>query len=98
MTESQYDQSGPRLGIVLGVVSVLAIVLGGLAYWRYVESENFFQRSLEEIDQKAFEGLQRGDERFEKTEGARRLSSRFDPTAQAVRQARCFGSDSAAWL
>ena len=62
---------------------------------------NFATRSgsitLEEIDQKAFEGLQRGDERFEKTEGARRLSSRFDPTAQAVRQARCFGSDSAAW-
>ncbi len=47
-----YDRSGPSLRIVLGVVVGLALPMGVLAYYRYVQSEQHFQRARAEMDRR----------------------------------------------
>lgn len=42
MTNPEVETSGPSLRLVLGSMSVIIVVLGVLAYWRYVVSENHF--------------------------------------------------------
>ena len=46
------DPTGPSLRLVLGGVTILAVVLGVLAYWRYTESERYFAETLVEMDRK----------------------------------------------
>lgn len=44
------DTSGPSLRLVLGAMAVIVLVLGVAAYWRYTVSENYFAKSLAEMD------------------------------------------------
>jgi len=46
------DPSGPSLRLVLGAISILAVVLGVLAFWRLSLSEQHVARVLVEMDRK----------------------------------------------
>jgi hypothetical protein len=48
----EHDQSGPSLRLVLGTISVLVVVLGVLAYWRYTVSELHFARAIAHFDER----------------------------------------------
>jgi hypothetical protein len=50
MSGETADTSGPSLRLVLGVVCVLVVVLGFVAYWRYTVSERAFAEALTEMD------------------------------------------------
>ena len=45
-----FEQSGPSLRLVLGIIALLAIVLGVLGYYRYAQSETHFVQAQAEID------------------------------------------------
>jgi len=55
VTSPEVDTSGPSLRLVLGAMSILVVVLGVAAYWRYVQSENYFAVTLHEMDRKGKE-------------------------------------------
>lgn len=55
MTSPEVDTSGPSLRLVLGVMVIIILVGGVAAYWRYVQSENYFAVSLQEMDRKGKE-------------------------------------------
>ena len=57
MTSPEVETSGPSLRLVLGCMSILIVVLGVAAYWRYVQSENYFAVTLHEMDRKGKEAL-----------------------------------------
>ncbi len=46
------DPSGPSLSLVLGGISILAVVLGTLAYYRYSVSEGHFARVLVDMKER----------------------------------------------
>lgn len=52
MTSPKFDASGPSLRLVLGAMAIVIVVLGVGAYWRYVQSENYFAVTLHEMDAK----------------------------------------------
>ncbi len=52
MTNPEVDTSGPSLRLVLGSISVLVVVLGFAAYWRYTVSEKHFADVLGQMDAK----------------------------------------------
>lgn len=47
----EVDTSGPSLRLVLGSISVLVVVLGVLAYWRYSVSETHFAAAIQHFDE-----------------------------------------------
>ena len=49
------DTSGPSLRLVLGTISVLVVVLGVLAYWRYTVSERHFAHAIAHFDERGKE-------------------------------------------
>ncbi|MCA9654920.1 MAG: hypothetical protein H6712_16810 [Myxococcales bacterium] len=51
MSSPEVETSGPSLRLVLGVMSVVVVVLGVLAYWRYVVSENHFAEVMARMDE-----------------------------------------------
>lgn len=55
VTSPEVDTSGPSLRLVLGVMAILAVVLGVFSYWRYVQSENYFATTLAVIDEQGRE-------------------------------------------
>jgi hypothetical protein len=52
VTSPEVETSGPSLRLVLGVMAIVIVVLGVVAYWRYTVSENHFAVTLADMDRK----------------------------------------------